>query len=130
MLEKKGMAGVGRYTMRTKEYPVLIHAHRGALILTTLRYPNEVINPATVKDIAELKQPSKKELELAFKILDNLTGEFDIAEYKDTYRENVEKLLKQKLKGETIKIERPEKKEEVKELMVALEQTLQQMSKK
>ncbi len=129
-LEKKGMAGVGRYTMRTKEYPVLIHAYRGALILTTLRYPNEVIDPSTVKDIKELKQPSKKELDLAFKILDNLTGEFDITEYKDTYRENVEKLIKQKLKGETIRVEKPEKREEVKELMVALEQTLEQMKKR
>jgi DNA end-binding protein Ku len=103
-LEKKGMAGVGRYTMRTKEYPVLIHAYRGALILTTLRYPNEVIDPGSVKDIKELK-------------------------HKDTYRENVEKLIKKKLKGETIKVEKPEKREEVKELMVALEETLQQMKK-
>lgn len=128
-LKKKGMAGVGRYTMRTKEYPVLIHAYRGALILTTLRYPNEVIDPGTIKDIKELKEPSKKELELAEKILDNLTGDFDIRDYKDTYRENVEKLIKLKLKGETIKVERPET-EEVKELMVALEQTLQQMKKR
>jgi DNA end-binding protein Ku len=128
-LEKKGMAGIGRYTMRTKEYPVLIHSYRGALILTTLRYPNEVIDPGAVKDIKELKQPTKKELELAFKILDNLTGEFDITEYKDTYRENVKKLIKQKLKGETIRVEKPEKREEVKELMVALEQTLEQMKK-
>ena len=128
-LKKKGMAGVGRYTMRTKEYPVLIHAYRGALILTTLRYPNEVIDPGTIKDIKELKEPNKKELELAEKILDNLTGDFDIREYKDTYRENVEKLIKLKLKGETIKVERPET-EEVKELMVALEQTLQQMKKR
>jgi DNA end-binding protein Ku len=129
-LEKKGLAGIGRYTMRTKEYSVLIHAYKGALILTTLRYTNEVIDPGTVKDIKELKQPGKKELELAFKILDNLTGEFNITEYKDTYRENVEKLIKQKLKGETIKVEKPEKREEVKELMVALEETLQQMKKR
>jgi DNA end-binding protein Ku len=128
-LEKKGMAGVGRYTMRTKEYPVLIHSYKGALILTTLRYPNEVLEPTTVRDLKDLKQPSKKELELAYKILDNLTGEFDITEYKDTYRENVEKLIKKKLKGETIHVEKPEKREDVKELMVALEQTLAQMKK-
>ena len=129
VLEKKGMAGVGRYTMRTKEYPALIHAYRGALVLTTLRYPNEVIDPSTVKGIKELKEPTPKELELAEKILDNLTGEFDIKEYQDTYRENVENLIKQKMKGETVKVERPEKKEEVKELMAALEQTLKQMKK-
>ena len=127
VLEKKGLAGVGRYTMRTKEYPALIHAYRGALVLTTLRYPNEVIDPSTVKGIKELKEPTPKELELAEKILDNLTGEFDIKEYQDTYRENVENLIKQKMKGVTVKVEIPEKKEDVKELMAALEQTLKQM---
>jgi DNA end-binding protein Ku len=129
VLEKKGMAAVGRYTMRTKEYPTLIHAYRGALILTTLRYPNEIIDPSTIKDIKELKEPASKEMELAEKILDNLTGDFEIKEYHDTYRENVENLIKQKLKGKTIKVEKPEKKEEVKELMEALEQTLKQMKK-
>jgi len=129
VLEKRGMAGVGRYTMRTKEYPVLIHSYRGSLILTTLRYPNEVIDPSALKSIKELKQPSDKELELADKILDNLTGEFDIHEYKDTYRENVEKLIKKKLKGEVITVEKPVK-EEAKALMVALQETLQQLKKK
>lgn len=120
---------MGRYTMRTKEYPALIHAYRGVLVLTTLRYPNEVIDPSTVKGIKELKEPTPKELELAEKILENLTGEFDIKEYRDTYRENVENLIKQKMKGETVKVEIPEKKEEVKELMAALELTLKQMKK-
>jgi DNA end-binding protein Ku len=129
VLEKKGMAGIGLYTMRTKEYPVLIYSYRGALILTTLRYPNEIVDPSTVKDIKDLKEPSPKELQLAERILENLAGEFNISEYHDTYRENVEKLIKQKLKGETIKVERPEKKEDVKELMEALEQTLQQMKR-
>jgi DNA end-binding protein Ku len=130
VLEKKGMAGVGRYTMRTKEYPVLIHAYGGALVLTTLRYADEVIDPTTVKEIKEQKKVDPKELELAEKILDNLAGEFDIHDYKDTYRENVEKLIKDKMRGGTIRVEKPEKKEEVKELMVALEQTLKQMKKK
>jgi DNA end-binding protein Ku len=129
VLEKKGMAGVGLYTMRTKEYPVLIYSYRGALILTTLRYINEVVDPSTVKDIKDLKQPTHKELELAERILENLTGDFNIGEYHDTYRENIEKLIKQKINGETFKVELPEKKEDVKELMVALEQTLQQMKK-
>ncbi len=128
-LEKKGMAGVGRFTLRTKEVPAIVHPYKGALILTTLHYPAEVTEPEKIAGLEEAKTPSGPELELAGKIIDNLTGDFDISQFTDTYRENVEKLIKKKLKGETITVEKP-KKEEVKELMAALQETLQQMRKK
>jgi DNA end-binding protein Ku len=124
----KNMAGVGRFTLRTKEYPVLIYPYRDALILTTLRYGNEVVDPREVKDIQKIEEPTKEELDLALKIIDNLTGDFDITEYHDTYREKVEDLLAKKMKGETIIVEEP-KTEEIKDIMTALQQTLAQMQK-
>lgn len=123
---EKGMAGVGKFTMRTREYPVVIYPYRDALILTTLRYSNEVVDPMAMEVLQNLEEPSEEELELAEKIIDNLSGEFDITEYHDTYTERVEALLEKKMKGETIKVEEPET-EEVKELMTALQETLSQM---
>jgi len=124
----KEMAGVGRFTLRTKEYPVLIYPYRDALILTTLLYGNEVVDPRALKDLQKLEEPSKEELELALKIMDNLKGDFDINEYHDTYSEKVEELLAKKMKGETITVEEP-KTEEVKDIMTALQQTLAQLQK-
>ena len=124
----KEMAGVGRFTLRTKEYPVLIYPYRDALILTTLRYGDEVVDPREVKDLQKLEEPSKEELGLALKIMDNLKGDFDITEYHDTYSEKVEELLAKKMKGETITVEEP-KTEEVKDIMTALQQTLAQLQK-
>ena len=119
---------MGKVTMRTKEYPVVVYEYRGALILTTLRYSNEVINPGDMEDLTKLKKPSEKEMELAVKIIRELSGEFDITEYRDGYREKMEKLIETKMKGEVIVAEVP-KKEEVKELMVALQETIKQLSK-
>lgn len=124
----KDMAGVGRFTLRTKEYPVLIYPYRDALILTTLRYGNEVVDPREVKDIQNMEEPTKEELDLALKIIDNLTGDFDLTEYHDTYKEKVEELLAKKMKGETIIVEEP-RTEEVKDIMTALQQTLAQLQK-
>jgi len=124
----KEMAGIGRFTLRTKEYPVLIYPYRDALILTTLRYGNEVVDPRGVKGLENLEEPTKEELELALKIMDNLKGDFDITEYRDTYSEKVEILLAKKMKGETITVEAP-KTEEVKDIMTALQQTLAQLQK-
>jgi DNA end-binding protein Ku len=126
--KRKNMAGVGKFTLRTKEYPVIIYPYRDSLILTTLRYANEIVDPKSIDSIQEISKPSNEELKLAEKIIENLSGEFAITEYKDTYREHVQRLVDQKMRGEVIKVEEP-KQEEVKELMVALQETLAQLQK-
>lgn len=128
VIKQMGKAGMGKLTLRTKEYPVVVYEYRGALVLTTLRYANEVIDPMDMEDLKDLKKPAKKELELAEKIILDLTGEFDITEYTDGYRMKMEMLIEKKMKGEVVVAEIP-KKEEVKELMVALQETIKQLSK-
>ena len=127
-LEKKGKAGAGRITLRTKEYPALVHAYKGTLVLTTLRYAYDVVDPQGFEELKKLKEPEKAELDLAVKIVTDLSGEFDITEYKDTYKQKVEELIKKKLKGQTVTPEKPVQ-EEVKGLMAALRDTLKQLEK-
>ena len=127
--QKMGMAGVGKFTMKNKEHPVIIHEYKGALILTIIRYANEIVHPLDLEQLNELPKPTKEEMQLATKIIENLSGEFDITEYKDGFREKVEKLIEKKLQGETIIPEKSQK-EEVKELMVALKETLTKLEQK
>ena len=127
--QKIGMAGVGKFTMKTKEHPVVIHEYKGSLILTTLRYANEIVYPLDLEELKNLPKPTTEELKLATKIIENLSDEFDITEYKDGFREKVEKIIEKKRKGETIIPERPQK-EEAKELMVALRETLNKLEQK
>jgi DNA end-binding protein Ku len=126
--EKKGKAGVGRITLRTKEYPALVHAYKNALVLTTLRYAYDVVDPRGFEELQKLKEPEKAELDLAVKIVTDLSGEFDITEYTDSYKQKVEELIKKKLQGQTVTPEKPVQ-EEVKGLMVALRDTLKQLEK-
>jgi len=127
-LERKGKAGAGRITLRTKEYPALLHTYRGALVLTTLRYAYDVVDPQTFEDLQKLKEPEKTELDMAIKIVTDLSGEFDINEFQDSYLKRVEELIAQKIKGEKTHVEKaPEV--EAKGLMVALRETLKQLEK-
>jgi DNA end-binding protein Ku len=128
-LQKMGKAGVGKITIRDKEYPVLVHPYRKALVLTTLRYANEVTDPSDIEELRAIKEPGREELELAKKIVDDLSGEFDITEYRDSYQEKVKALIEKKMKGEPIVAEKPVQ-PEAKELMVALQETLRQLKKK
>jgi non-homologous end joining protein Ku len=59
----------------------------------------------------------------------DLSGDFSIADYHDTYRDAVEQLVKKKLAGEKIVYEIPHP-EEAKELMQALKETLAALSEK
>ena len=127
--QNMGMAGVGKFTLKTKEHPVVIHEYKGSLILTTLRYANEIVSPMDIEELNDLPKPNEEEMKLANKIIENLSGEFDIVEYRDGFREKVEQLIEKKMKGETIIPEKP-KKEEVKELMVALKETLSKLEQK
>ncbi|MCW4001444.1 MAG: Ku protein [Candidatus Bathyarchaeota archaeon] len=125
-LQRTNKAGAARITLRTKEYPALLHPYKGALVLTTLRYSYDVVDPQDFEALHKLSEPQKAELDLAVKIVTDLSGEFDIAEFKDTYQERVEALVAQKMKGEKITVQKPPE-EAARGLMVALRETLKQL---
>jgi DNA end-binding protein Ku len=128
-LEKKNKAGAARITLRTKEYPALLHTYKGAMVLTTLRYGSDVVDPQDFEDVHKLKAPEKSELEMAVKIVTDLSGDFDISEFEDSYMKRVKELIAQKVKGEKIHIEKPPE-VEAKGLMIALRETLKQLEQK
>lgn len=128
-LQKTNKAGVGRITLRTKEYPALVHPYKEALILTTLRYDYDVVDPRNYEELKDLKEPDATELNIAKKIVQDLSGEFDNTEFKDSYRLKVQQIIEKKIKGEKIVVEKPVQ-EEAKGLMVALRETLKQLEKK
>jgi len=125
-LEKTNKAGAAQITLRTKEYPALLHTYKGALVLTTLRYAYDVVDPRDFEKLGNLPEPQKTELDLAVKIISDLSGDFNIGEFHDTYQEKVQQLIEQKQKGETITVtKQPE--EQAKNLMSALRETLAQL---
>jgi DNA end-binding protein Ku len=126
-LRQKRRAGVGKFTLRTKEYTALIHEHNGILILTTLRYATEIVDPKLMQAIMEFQEPSEKELGLAVQIIEGFSGDFDITEYEDGFQERVKEMVQSKLEGETIILAEKHEEEEVKDLILALQETLEQL---
>ena len=85
-LQDLGRAAAGTITLRTKEYPVVVHVYDGALILTTLRHADEVTPPHAFGILPTLPVPKEAELALAKKIINDLAGDFNINDYPDHYR--------------------------------------------
>ncbi|HPE63467.1 MAG TPA: Ku protein [Methanothrix sp.] len=123
VMDRTGKAAIGKMTMHSKERVVLVHYYQNAVVATTLRYFDEVLDPVGVEELKELPQPKEEEMELAREIVDKLSGDLDLSAYRDEYRERVEEMVRTKLSGEVIKIEEKGRKPAAKSLMEALKET-------
>jgi DNA end-binding protein Ku len=123
-LRKSGRAGVGRFTFHDREYLVSVRALDDVLALHTLRFHDEVVPPAELVPKGGGRRPSAREVEMANRLVDSLTQEFDPADYEDTYRAAVLALIKRKAKGEDIDLVEQEEPEHGDDLAAALEASL------
>lgn len=96
-LKKTGKAGLGTYVLRNRESLVLIKAAGDLLILNKIRFQEEIREPD------ELEIPGVKikpaEINMAVQLIEQLTTNFDIGRYKDTYNDKLLKLIMAKAKG-------------------------------
>jgi DNA end-binding protein Ku len=125
-LAKEERAALGRFVMRTKEYLVAVRARDDALTLTTMLFHDEV---RPVKDVPTGgKKPTKKQLDNAVSIVQELSTEWDPEHYQDCYRERLKRVIEAKRKRKTIEVPTEEKEPKpVPDLMEALEQTLERL---
>jgi DNA end-binding protein Ku len=119
---------IAKIAMHNREHIVLIRPSGGGLILHTLYYPDELHK--TNKSETPKAKYSAKELELAKSLVSHLTAPFKPNEFHDTYRENVERLIKQKQKGQKITTVTQPRKAPVIDLMEALKRSLESGSKR
>jgi DNA end-binding protein Ku len=99
MTESKRVA-LAHYTMRNKEHLVIIRPYDGGLMLHTMYYQDEIVSEADV-DRGQNAKTSEKELELAQRLIDDLTEKkFDPSKYHDEFRERVLEAAQRKVAGE------------------------------
>lgn len=101
-LKKTKKVGVATYVMRNRESLAILRAEGEVIILNKIRFQQEI------RDTDELVLPTKipvkpSELKMAISLIDQLTEKFDISKYKDTYTDQLLKVIKDKSKGKKIK---------------------------
>jgi DNA end-binding protein Ku len=107
-MEESGRAGVGMVVMRNKQYLAAIRARDHALALSTMHFADEVVDRSTVDAIPPGKtKPPTKELDLARQIIDSLATSWQPSRYRDTYTDEVQKLIKRHEKGQDVVVDEP-----------------------
>jgi DNA end-binding protein Ku len=123
-LAKTGRAGIGRWVFHNREYLIAIRALDDVLALHTMRFADELVDP-TKLDVPRAKRaPSKREVEMAGRLVESLQASFHPEDFSDSYRERVRQLIDAKARGETPEIEPEQPRDQDVDLMGALEASL------
>src|SRR3954454_6791876 len=127
-MKEAGKVAIARVVIRSKEHLVALRSYKGALTVETMLFPDEVVDPGSIEELASADgdvKTTKRELDMAKQLIESLSGDFDPSGYRDEYREAVLDMIERKAAGETITIEAPEpERKEVPDLMAALEASI------
>ncbi|HKB84847.1 MAG TPA: Ku protein [Ignavibacteriaceae bacterium] len=101
-LKKSKKVGIANFVMRNREHIAVLKPYGDLLLLNQLRYHDEI------RDSEELNLPGSKvvndkELKMALSLIDQSTAKFKPKDYKDTYIEDLKKIIESKAKGKTPK---------------------------
>jgi len=99
-LKKAKKSGLATFVLRSKQSLAVIKASENVLMLQKIRFEEEI------RDKKDLNIPDSEakpaELKMAMALIDQLSGQFDISKYKDTYSEELMKLINAKAKGKQL----------------------------
>ncbi len=129
-LKKTGKVAVGKFVLRNREHLIILKPENDLIVLEEMRFAYEIKKPNGL-DLPAREEASDREVEIAIKLIDQLTEPFRAEQFHDTYREELERVIEEKAQG------RPHNAEEerivateVPDLMARLRESLEQARKR
>src|SRR5438093_5668889 len=128
MADAKKVA-VARFVLRNREHLAAIRPMGKVLTMATMRFADEFVSPDELGDDVipeDGRKLDKREIEMAKKLIDSLSTDFDAEKYRDEYREELVSLIERKARGEEIveSVSEEPKPTKAPDLMAALEESL------
>jgi len=124
-MDESGLAAVARFVMRDQQHLGVLRVREGVITLEQLYFADEI------RPIDEIKPDSsgrvnKEQLEMALGLVESYKDRWQPGKYKDTYREDLMKVIEAKRKGKDVHAAaEPEENEEPPDLMAALRESLE-----
>lgn len=130
-LIKTKMAGIGTFILREKEILGLVRPFENKILMVNrMRFPQEIRSYEDLK-MPSAKAPKTEELDMAESLIKQLATEFTPEKFKDTYHDDLMKIIEQKAKGKKTKaIEEEQPESAPSDLMAQLKASLESGKKK
>jgi DNA end-binding protein Ku len=138
-MKKAGKAGIATVVIRTRQYLAAVVPQDDVLLMDTLRYADEIkaADELGVPSGALRHKVSAKEIDMALRLIDDMSEKWQPEKFKDTYRDDLMARIKEKIKeGQTEEITPAEKGEkeparaDVIDLMALLKQSVEKKQDK
>jgi len=128
-MNNAGRIAVARVTMRDKQTLCVLRVYGEALVMETIFYPDEIRPVSEVPSLPHEVKVDPKEMDIAEKLISNLTTAFDPSKYTDEYREALRKVIDAKIKGKQVVTQPNAPETNVIDLMEALKKSVEQTEK-
>jgi len=92
--------GIAKIVIRSKEQLAVLRVYENTLVMETLHFPDEVRNVSDVPSVPAEDKVTKKELDTAILLIDQLTSDFKPEKYTDEYRKALKALIEEKSGGQ------------------------------
>lgn len=124
-LEESQKVGIAKIVIRSKEQLAVIRVYENTLVMETIHFPDEVRKAADVPNVPSEDKVTKKELDTAILLIDQLTSAFEPEKYTDEYRTALLELIESKRQGkDTVTTATKEVATNVTDLMAALQASI------
>jgi len=125
----QGKVGVGKLALYGREYLVAVKPHDRGIVMYTLHHAAEIRGVEAVEELNAVPTKVKpEEVKLAKQVIETFDGPLDLADYKDEYREGLQRIIDAKIAGEEIVAPSVETPPKVVNLMEALKKSLDAVS--
>jgi DNA end-binding protein Ku len=131
-LKRTEKVAIANVVVRTRQHLAVVLPEDDLLMLNTLRFSDEIRTAEDMGVEAPGAKLAAKEISMAEKLIEGMTGAWEPRKYHDTYREDLMKRIKEKVKNkethtltETSKESKPRKTAEIIDLMAVLKQSLE-----
>ncbi len=128
-----GKIGIAEVVIKTRRHLAAIKPQNDGLILELMHYPAD-LRPAEEYKLPANVAPGREEMKMARALIDNMTAPWRPEEYEDRYKEDMEKLIEEKVKhqgdDEPTRPARKKAPSNVIDLVAVLKQSLAESEKK
>jgi len=126
----RGKAGIGKVALYGREYLVAVKPQEHGMVMYTLHHAAELRGIDQIEELDKVPKTVKpEELKLAQQVVEMFSGELNLDDYKDEYKEELRRVINAKVAGEeVVATEAPEAPSNVVDLMAALRKSLDAVS--
>src|SRR5262249_51314637 len=125
----KGKVGIGKLALYGREYLVAVRPKDRGIVMHTLHHAAEIRGMDAVEELSSVPAAVKPdEIKLARQVIETFAAPLNLADYKDEYREGLQRIIDAKIAGEEIVAPHTEAPPRVVNLMEALKKSLDTVS--